>query len=208
MNKIQVDVEEFVVRDVEAVLDILTSKVCFYVYGHNVVKLNILHEVCLDIFLYDDSSLEIKTMQQGKKGDYKINIKQYNRTNFVYKEGIDSEFASQLVIENVILGNDNKSEIVVRSVQKKAKIGLYIAAHVNKGTKNNEIVEDVKGINHGGKILIEPNMMINSSEVMANHFVTIGTIPSSDLFYLESKGLSQARAEQLILEGFLKEIWK
>ncbi|MEG0977233.1 MAG: SufD family Fe-S cluster assembly protein, partial [Bacilli bacterium] len=71
-----------------------------------------------------------------------------------------------------------------------------------------EIVEElIKGINNGGNINILPNMEINTFEVVANHFVTIGNIRESDLFYLKSKGIAEFVAKELILSGFLKSIF-
>ena len=53
---------------------------------------------------------------------------------------------------------------------------------------------------------IMPNLIVKSSRIIANHNATISPVDENDLFYLESKGLSNESATSLIKEGFLKGI--
>jgi len=76
--------------------------------------------------------------------------------------------------------------------------------NVCKDTIDNELKEDLKGLElDDGKIQIIPNMLVSSSEVIANHFVSIGNVSDNDLFYLTSKGLSKNNARRLLETGFL-----
>lgn len=206
MNKIRIDEVEFVVKNIENVLEVEQKKLKLEVYDKNKIELVILNDLDLDIELFDDSSLELKVTFINKVGDYNINIWQHNRTNFFYKECFDSRKDNSLVIKNIFVGNDNKSTIKLRFIQYEAKSSLKIMADVKEKTVNNFVVEDVKALNQGGDILVEPDMMIATNEVMANHFVTIGSIRDEELFYLMSKGLSKDGAIKLILDGFLKSI--
>ena len=51
-------------------------------------------------------------------------------------------------------------------------------------------------------------MLVSSSEVIANHNVTIGNVSDEDLFYLTSKGLSKDEARKLLETGFLISIFE
>ena len=80
---------------------------------------------------------------------------------------------------------------------------MYCQNCGHKLTKNNVITEDIKGLNHGGKITILPQMEINTHDILANHLVTISALNNNDLFYLQSKGISEAKAQEIILKGFI-----
>ncbi|MDO8669077.1 MAG: SufD family Fe-S cluster assembly protein [Candidatus Buchananbacteria bacterium] len=54
----------------------------------------------------------------------------------------------------------------------------------------------------------EPNLEILNNDVKASHGATIGHMDKNALFYLMSRGLSKARAEKLIADGFLKSLSK
>jgi Fe-S cluster assembly scaffold protein SufB len=49
-------------------------------------------------------------------------------------------------------------------------------------------------------------MYIDSNDVIANHNTTIGNINKDYLFYLNSKGIEDKQATNLIINGFIKSI--
>ena len=53
-----------------------------------------------------------------------------------------------------------------------------------------------------------PTMKIDSNKVDIAHEATVGRIGEEELFYLMSRGLSQAQARQLIVNGFIEPIVK
>ena len=68
--------------------------------------------------------------------------------------------------------------------------------------------ESIKVLNENNSTnRILPNMLVSSSEVMADHFVTISNCFEDELFYLESKGINKMQAYQLIEQGFILEIF-
>jgi len=179
----------------------ITNKVNLNDYNNNYnLKINIDNKSILNI---DKVSLINKDL------NVIINIK--DDTIFNLNWVIINTGKNKVHLEVNMTGNNSNAKARVRIINKTndSNLDFVINGVIAKKTYDNELLEDIKGLIIGNDtIKISPNMDVFTSEVMANHFVTIGTIPSSDLFYLESKGLSQARAEQLILEGFLKEIWK
>ena len=62
-------------------------------------------------------------------------------------------------------------------------------------------------INENGSILLEPVLEIDSCEVDAEHFATIGTFSDDELFYLQSKGLSLDAAYILLKRHFLYSLF-
>ena len=104
------------------------------------------------------------------------------------------------------MGHNNTSKISLRCLSLAQRITIDVLALALKDSCDNEIIEDIKGLNEGGIVTILPKMEINTNEVMANHYVSIGNVSKEDLFYLKSKGLSEEVAKTLILKGFLKEI--
>lgn len=112
---------------------------------------------------------------------------------------------------NVVMPNDGaKANIIVRALNTKENSNLDIVVNgkILSDTKDNELVEDLKGliIDDNETIKISPNMMAHTNEVLANHFVTIGTFNKEELFYLMSKGLSEESAKTLLKNAFLTNI--
>lgn len=50
-----------------------------------------------------------------------------------------------------------------------------------------------------------PDLEIESDDVKCSHAASISRIPEEHIFYLQSRGLSRAQAEELIVAGFLEE---
>lgn len=51
-----------------------------------------------------------------------------------------------------------------------------------------------------------PSLEILNNEVACSHSATIRTITPLDIFYLQSRGLPAAEAEQLLIEAFLSDV--
>ena len=49
-----------------------------------------------------------------------------------------------------------------------------------------------------------PNLEIKTDDVKCSHAATVGKIDQEELFYLESRGISQKEAKNMIVEGFLR----
>lgn len=49
-----------------------------------------------------------------------------------------------------------------------------------------------------------PDLEIESDDVKCSHAATISKIPEEQIFYLQSRGLSEKNAKEAIVEGFLK----
>jgi len=52
-------------------------------------------------------------------------------------------------------------------------------------------------------ISVDPKLLIDEYDVKASHGAAIGRINDDELFYLESRGLDETLAKQLIVFGYL-----
>lgn len=52
----------------------------------------------------------------------------------------------------------------------------------------------------------EPQLEILANDVKASHAATVGQIDPEQLFYLESRGIENKTAKEMIVAGFLKEV--
>lgn len=206
LNKIIVDEVEFTADNMEGIIETLNDKLCLNIVHDNKIILDAKNVESLDIVMNDNSTLDISLINLEKTTKQNINIIQYNNTDIVYKDSFKSYQDSKVYIKNELKGNNNKSEISIRAISFEKKIVIENDAVVNKDTKDNLVIEDIKGINEGGNIVIKPIMQIDTNEVIANHFVTIGNIDKESLMYLNSKGLDTKKSKALLLDGFLKSI--
>lgn len=56
------------------------------------------------------------------------------------------------------------------------------------------------------KARVVPSLEITENDVKGGHGATVGQVDSEQLFYLQSRGLSRKKAEDLLVEGFLGDI--
>ena len=54
--------------------------------------------------------------------------------------------------------------------------------------------------------VVEPRLEIEANQVKASHAATVSKINEEELFYLASRGIDREEAEELIVDGFLKDI--
>ena len=208
MNKIVIARENYSLVDTIGILDILGNNVTLNCQGNNTLYIKNKENLNLHIILDDNSHVDIFLYSLNKKNNNEVIIEQSNNTTINYYEAFTSKDITNYNIINKIKGNNNKSNIKLRVISKDKNINLNVLANVYDKTIDNDILEDIKGINDGGIITVEPNMEINTNEVMANHLVTIGNITKEYLFYLESKGINENMAKEIILKGFLNGIFK
>ncbi|MBI4084460.1 MAG: SufD family Fe-S cluster assembly protein [Candidatus Levybacteria bacterium] len=101
-------------------------------------------------------------------------------------------------------GRNTKSLTFVRAVFKDtASFNSDGMVRIQKGAKNANgyfnskvlLFDDAKGRS-------VPSLEINENEVKAGHASTIGRPDENQLFYLQSRGLSEREAQELIISGF------
>lgn len=106
------------------------------------------------------------------------------------------------------IGKNTKSLTLIRSVfLDRAVFTNDGMIRIIKGAKNTNGYFDSKVLlfdDAKGKSV--PSLEIDENEVKAGHGSTIGRPDEEQLFYLQSRGLSEKEAEQLIIGGFFEPI--
>ena len=173
----------------------IKSNVTIYLINENLNK--------LDIMMQDNSNLKIYIFNKRWHNNLDVNIKQVNNSKINFNMSYTNDSDSNIIINNYLDGNNNESIINTRCVSNIGNSKIIINVHIAKDTINNIAVEDIKGINNGGFVHIEPNIIVLSNEVEANHLNTIGSLDKDAINYLLSKGISNKDAKDLLLNGFI-----
>lgn len=209
MNTILINNKDFIIEETYCKIDYCMNEINLKIKGNvhiydfnnnEELKLNIevLKNSKLDYYMFSNTSFKIKEIN--------INNLEDSITNFNYSF-INGD-NNRVIINNNIIGNNIKSNINVRGVSKDNAIcNISSNGYVKKNTLNNEFNEDIRGLNlDKGSIIINPNMFIDTNDVIANHNATIGNIDNNYMFYLNSKGINNENAKKLIISGFIKTI--
>lgn len=135
--------------------------------------------------------------------DISINIKQRSNSKFVLNFVSLENSDAKVIINGLISGNNNINVINVRTISQKGISTFDVNVKVENNTKNNEIIEDLKGINDGGGVTLLPILEIDTNEVNASHFATVGNFDKNQIFYLLSKGVSENVVYDILKRSFL-----
>ena len=166
-----------------------------YLLNENITKLL--------IKMTDNSCLTLYKFNKNVDSNREVEIIQNNNTKVFYNESFLNNNDTNLIINNYLNNDNNESNINIRNISNKNNSSIIINVNILKNTINNLALENLKGITNGGEVKIEPNIICDSNEVIANHLTTIGCLNQVDLDYLLSKGLREEKAKELLLNGFI-----
>lgn len=144
---------------------------------------------------------------QGKYLD--ITINQNNNSSVDFMFSITNNQQSNYSVSNNVLGSNNSVIIKGRIYNdKNADTKAVINGVIKEETKDNNYTEDIRGLNiYENNLVIKPNLLVSTNEVVANHMVTIGNFEQDKINYLKEKGLSYDSIKKLLLNAFLFEIF-
>lgn len=152
-------------------------------------------------FNMEDSS-ELKIINFCEiNNDEKIVINEKNDSYFKYVSNIDVKDSYNLNISLNMLGSNSKSDILISGVIE-GKTVIKVDSFDLEKTQNNEINENIKLLNDGGIIHVEPILRVGARNVIANHSNSITNIDENYMFYLKSKGIRENIAKKLIVDSY------
>lgn len=162
------------------------------------------------IYLEDNVILNSHCLLNLKQIDGQINIYSKNKSVVNISLGIVFNKENNFIVKNCLNGNEAYSKITIHAMQEdENNTILKTIGIINEHTKDNEFLEQIKILNlKKQQITCLPELLVYSNEAIANHNATIKTINSDELFYLNSKGISNSKAKELITNGFLQEMLK
>lgn len=189
----------------------------YFIEYHQDTKLEIEKDVSLSNVDYENHNLEIIIHDCGNmilnqvnkvKDNMNLTVILKNKCKASLNILILNEGENTVHISTIMEGNESSCKVKMRILNvDNGKINIICDGKVLENTRDNELLEDLKGlITSNDTIKISPNMEVLTSEVSANHLVTVGTFESDALFYLESKGLSKKLAKKLLVDSFINEV--
>lgn len=105
----------------------------------------------------------------------------------------NAKYSSSNIINNVVNIEAGKVLIDVNGIVPKGNIGCIL-------NQSNRIIS----LNNN-KCQINPNLLIDENDVVANHSAFVGKFDEEQLFYLQSRGISYNDALKLLIKGFIIE---
>lgn len=137
-----------------------------------------------------------------KNENININIIQRENSLLIVNFTNESFENSSININVRILGDNNKCVLNFRGIAGGKLCSVNVSVKAEEKTKENIIVENLKGLCDGGQILIKPILEIDTNEVEASHFVTIGPFNEESINYLKSLGISKENTYNLLKKSF------
>ena len=209
MNKITINKEEYIeLKDNVVDLDIDVPKLTIKVKGKvliNELSIKDNENLELTIDVEPQSSLVYNRFLIHSIMNNKITINQDNQSNVAFNYSFIANDKCHLTIDTNLTGNDNESEINVKAVTENDGAATIIGtADAKEKIVNNNLEESIKVLvlNNEESVCI-PNLLVATNEVTVNHACTISSVDRENLFYLESKGIKEETAIDLIKKGFL-----
>lgn len=187
-----------IILDKESVinLDIKENSICNIGEYYNIKELNVLLE--------DNVEFVINHYSEIIENDLKINIIQKNNSKFYYNHSFICSDLYKLDINIEMKGNNSKNNINIHGISDNGKSNIKVDGKVHEDTIDNELDENIRILNmNEGQAYIYPNMFVNTKNVVANHAASITSISKDYLFYLNSKGIKDEEAINMIVDGFL-----
>ncbi len=160
-----------------------------------------------EVYMEEDSTMEMEMVQikgvDSTKRDTKAELKEGARL-VVHERLMTHGTQDAYSIYNVSLNGDGSSaDVVSRSVardQSFQKLDLCVTGNAacSGHTECDSIIMDQ------GRILAVPSLEANSTEAALVHEAAIGKIAGEQITKLMTLGLTEAEAEEQIINGFLK----
>lgn len=141
-----------------------------------------------------------------------LNIKEMIIANLNgINSSIDYNFksiATTKEVYDIVVSHNSKntsSNIINNSLcTKDGKVYIQVSGYVDNGITGCELNQSNQIINlTDNKCEIRPNLYINEYDTIANHSALIGGFDNDELFYLQTRGISELEARKLLINGFL-----
>lgn len=156
---------------------------------------------------YVVDQLGLKNITLKKPGEYLIELRTPGAE--VVVSGVFTTAGSEVAETTVIIHHKAPNTLAnttlkgaARDQSKISFTGRIIIDH-NCGNTNSFLTERILLLSDQAKAEAVPDLEILTDDVKCSHAASISRIPESQLFYLMSRGIPRATAEDLIVAGFL-----
>ena len=178
----------------------------------NEVTINIIKNFAkieeLNITVKKDGVCYLNLFGNKTKGHIKVNVMIEDNATFLANASLVA-IAKYVVDITTTMANNCRNIFNLNALAiGGGSYNIGFNGHVLKNTINNQMRECVNILNlNNSQNQVEPNMLIATNEVQADHFVTISNIDPDYLFYLKSKGLEENEAIELFKKGFILDLF-
>lgn len=107
------------------------------------------------------------------------------------------------------VGTDTSSNVHIKgAVEDQAQSVFSGLLRIEEGARRTSAFETNRNLvlSPGAKANSVPNLEILCDDVVCGHASSVGPLEEEHVYYLQSRGLSRARAERLLIRGFFGEI--
>jgi Fe-S cluster assembly protein SufD len=109
-------------------------------------------------------------------------------------------------------GDATRSDLVIHNALRgRSSANFTGLIRINTSAHQTESSQEQKNIllSDQSKADSDPKLeILNNDVIRCTHGASVGPVDQESVFYLESRGLDQASAEQLIVEGFFQSVLK
>lgn len=137
----------------------------------------------------------------------------------------DLAFESEIEVGSLLLGSDkqkeifscdithkadrSKSRVYSKQVLKERAMAVFDASTtIEKGTKQTQAYQASHALVLGDKAQMhaKPHLEIYSDDLTASHGSTVGELDEDAIAYLVSRGITNKKAKEVLVEAFIKEV--
>ncbi|MBQ8193674.1 MAG: SufD family Fe-S cluster assembly protein [Bacilli bacterium] len=207
MNKMIIDKENIKFKDEVIKIELNINKLTIDIEGN--VTLNEIstkeENLTLNINLKPNSKLIFNRFKIDKNSNIEINLIQEENSilNFNYSSIIKDK--TNIKVNSILKGDNNTTNINIKAVtEENGKCEIASEADIKPNIKDNKLLESIRVVLlNDEESIVLPNLLVSSNEVEVNHAATLSGIDKEYLFYLNSKGISEKNAINLIKKGYL-----
>lgn len=207
MNKMIIDKENIKFKDEVIKIELNINKLTIDIEGN--VTLNEIstkeENLTLNINLKPNSKLIFNRFKIDTNSNIEINLIQEENSilNFNYSSIIKDK--TNIKVNSILKGDNNTTNINIKAVtEENGKCEIVSEADIKPNIKDNKLLESIRVLLlNDEESIVLPNLLVSSNEVEVNHAATLSGIDKEYLFYLNSKGISEENAINLIKKGYL-----
>ncbi|MCT4575124.1 MAG: SufD family Fe-S cluster assembly protein [Alphaproteobacteria bacterium] len=169
-------------------------------------------DVCLKVKQEENSYFETFFINKANSIDISVNMESENcEANIA---GVYSLKDKQEANININVFHDKpkcSSSINIRGIAKdKSRANLLMKSLVAEGAVKTEAKQLHRAmvLSDDAKIMAKPELEIYNDDVQCAHGNTVGNLDKTAVFYLQSRGIPESLAREMLIDGFLDEAVK
>ncbi len=119
------------------------------------------------------------------------------------------EFHIETIQEHLV-GN-SFSDLLIKGVfRDAAKLSYQGLIKIEKGAQQSHAYQKNQNLILSSEAFVDsrPFLEIQANDVFCTHGSTTGKLNNDQLFYLQARGLTQTQAKELLVEGFIQELYE